>query len=136
MNQKNKNIFRWIAVLPGAYIGAYYISFPVRAVTYEIYSYFAYYFNMDIIIDIYINPFLPYFVAALAFTLIGSYIAPTYKKLKVAIVLSVIYCLVFVTIGILALLFGGLFAGLSGLGTLTGELLAIFIIWIKYKIKE
>lgn len=127
MNSTIKNIFLWISVLPGAIIGGFLMTFPLHWILYGTLV------SGSVVSGVDIEPierFLSPFVTALAFVLIGTYIAPNYK-FKTAITLSILYFASFISVSIFMSEIATF--ELRGVGALIGVFLGLFIAWKKYK---
>ena len=127
MNSGVKNIFLWISVLPSALIGGFLMTFPLHWILYGTLV------SGSVISGVDIEPierFLSPFVIAVAFVLIGAYIAPNHK-FKTAVVLTVLYIASFFSLFVF--MSEMVTFELRGAGALIGVFLGLFIAWKKYK---
>jgi len=135
MSDYTKNLFRWIAVLPGAWLAGFLATFPLHWILYFTLV------NGETISGVNIEPIeynLYPFVIAIVFILVGSKIAPKHK-LKTSVILAVLYVLFIIGSVILGLQNGiEMSFGIRTLGPIVGLLIGLFIIWqkSKYNIKS
>lgn len=127
MNNKTKNIFLWIGVLPGALLGAFLATFPLHWILYLTFV------DGSIFSGVNIDPMeytITPFVTALAFVVCGEYIAPKYK-LTVSTILAFLYFVIFMLV--LLLMPEATSFGMRGALAIIGLLIGVFISWKKSK---
>ncbi len=128
MNQKTRNILRWIAVLPGALVAGFLATFPLHLVLYFSLA------HGETISGVNINPIehlLYPSIIAITFVLTGFYIAPKYK-FRTSLVLTILYIAFFIGIFIFASVFTPELQptfGLRGILSLSGSLLGLYVAW-------
>ena len=105
MNEKTKDIFRWLAVLPGSIIAGFLITFPLHLLLYlafanngTLFGFIELPSGSNVPIEYAIYPF----VVAITFIYTGYKIAPK-NKFKTAIILFIGYLLTWSIISFVAL---------------------------------
>lgn len=130
MREVTKSSLRWILVLPGAIIGAFLSSVSLHLILYFSLA------HGETISGVDIRPIehsLYPFILAMTFVLVGAEIAPK-QQFQVAIGLAILYL-----IGAICVLFFAstvgvhMFIEMRSIGPIIGLLIAVFIIWKKFK---
>lgn len=104
MNNKITYWLRWIAVLPGAVLAGFLITFPLHWLLYIAFAHngtLLGFIELPPRSDIWIEQLLYPFVMATAFISAGHYIAPKYK-FKSAIALFAIYAILWLVVVIIS----------------------------------
>ncbi len=132
-----KNVFRWIAVLPGAIIAGFLATFPLHWILYLVFAHngatiMGFEFPNGINIEP-IESFLTPFVISITYVLVGYKIAPEHK-FKTNIILVILWIMSFISIFLF--MADKVSFQARGAGGLLGLFLGLFINWKEHgKIK-